>query len=133
MFKSMLTFLRPRMTLRRFESAYKVALTKHGPKNAEVIATAMKVTTEALGLEFTAPKEAKNELEKAKKSAILFELKASSNLQWFRDTFAKLKSAMQNAEQHLTSLYERNGIKYRNRATQSNERAKQIEEIQKIL
>ena len=59
-----ISFFWPRMTLARFEKAYSDALAKYGDKNAQIIATAMKSTCQALGLRYTADQEAKAEISK---------------------------------------------------------------------
>jgi len=59
-----LSYLLPKMTLERFEAAYRALVSKHGQKNADLIAASMKATTEALGLQFAAPAQAEKEIKK---------------------------------------------------------------------
>ena len=59
-----LSYLLPKMTLERFEAAYRALVSKHGQKNADLIAASMKATTEALGLQFSAPAQAEKEIKK---------------------------------------------------------------------
>lgn len=52
------------MTLERFEAAYHALVSRHGQKNADLIAASMRATTEALGLQFAAPAQADAEIKK---------------------------------------------------------------------
>lgn len=62
---STISYLLPKMTLERFEAAYRALVARHGQKNADLIAASMKATTEALGLQFAAPVQAEKEIKKS--------------------------------------------------------------------
>lgn len=61
--------LGPSMTLNKFEQAYQAAVEKHGVEHAKIIASAMKLTAEALGLNFKVLEQAKREQSKSLQKA----------------------------------------------------------------
>ena len=124
-----LSFFWPRMTLARFEKAYRAAVVKHGEKNAQVVAGTMKATCEALGLRYVADKQAQEELEKANAEAVRLEtenIEAASAL-------AKEVTKMEQEIRAMQDAHAKETGEVRNVIAKHSHRAKQIKNLQSIL
>jgi len=125
----LIAYLWPAMTLERFEKAYRAMLAQHGPKEAAVIAHAMKATTQALGLRYVAADQAKQQIKDAEAEAVRLEVKnsvASTKLSRKEQKFEQKMRAKRMAAQAKEN-------ETRNVIAKHTHRAEKIREIQSIL
>ena len=124
-----ISFFWPRMTLARFEVAYKDALSKYGDKNAQIIATAMKSTCQALGLRYTADQEAKDIIAEKQKLATDIE----QDIAKAGEKVNKLTTKLQDKIYYIRKEADELAIEARNDIAKHMHRVEQVKAIQSVL
>lgn len=122
---AILAFFWPRMTLKRFEKAYRDAVSKHGEQNALIIATSMKSTCVALGLRYVADVQADKQQAKALAKIDKLSVKSTKAAEELARRQAEL-------EQQLEEQRVRTGTKLSEAAAKQREHQDRIAAINNI-